>query len=140
MKKSIVVLVMVGLLSSMSMPAFAFKQLNDKFNEIHNAADEKDVPAATKDAIKEAKCNLCHVAGPDKKKRNPYGQALSKQFKETKFDLADFKKEPNKYTDKLKEIFKKVGEEKAGKTDKTFAARMKDGMLPGGDKEGKGLE
>ncbi len=139
MKKSIVVLVMVGLLSSMSMPAFAIKPLNDKFTEIYNAADEKDVPAATKDAFKEAKCNICH-AGADKKKRNPYGQAVGKQLKETKFDLADFKKNPNNYTDKLKEIFKKVGEEKAGKTDKTFAARMKEGMLPGGDKDGKGLE
>ena len=41
MKKSIVVLVMVGLLSSMSMPAFAIKPLNDKFTEITGAADEK---------------------------------------------------------------------------------------------------
>lgn len=140
MKKSIVVLVMFGLLGSLSMPAFAIKPLNDKFNEIYGAADEKDVPAATKELAKEAKCNVCHIAGPDKKKRNPYGVAVAKELKETKFDLADFKKEPNKYTDKLKEIFKKVGEEKAGKTDKTFAARMKEGMLPGGDKEGKGLE
>ncbi len=139
MKKSIVMLVMVGLLSSMSMPAFAIKPLNDKLKEIVNAADEKDVPAATKELIKEAGCKVCHV-GEDKKKRNPYGQAVGKQLKETKFDLADFKKNPNNYTDKLKEIFKKVGEEKAGKTDKTFAARMKEGMLPGGDKDGKGLE
>lgn len=139
MKKSIVVLVMVGLLSSMSLPAFAIKPLNDKFTEITNAADEKEVPAAAKDAFKEAKCNVCH-AGADKKKRNPYGAAVGKQLKETKFDLADFKKNPNNYTDKLKEIFKKVGEEKAGKTDQTFAARIKEGKSPGGDKDGKGLE
>ena len=43
MKKSFVMLVMVGLLSSMSMPAFAIKPLNDKFTEIYGAADEKDV-------------------------------------------------------------------------------------------------
>ncbi len=58
--------------------------------------------AATKDLIKEANCNVCHIAGPDKKKRNPYGQAVGKQLKETKFDLKAFKDEPNKYTDKLK--------------------------------------
>ncbi len=85
------------LLSSMSMPAFAIKPLNDKFTEIYGAADDKDVPTATKDAFKEAKCNICH-AGADKKKRNPFGQAVGKQLKETKFDLADFKKNPNNYT------------------------------------------
>ncbi len=41
MKKSIVVLVMVGLLGSMSMPAFAIKPLGEKFKEIHNAATTK---------------------------------------------------------------------------------------------------
>ena len=61
-------------------------------------------------------------------------------LKETKFDLKAFKEKPNDYTDKLKEIFKKVGEEKAGKTDETYAARIKAGKLPGGDKDGKGLE
>lgn len=138
MKKSIVVLVMVGLLGSMSLPAFAIKPLNDKMLEIYK--DSEDVPAAGKEALKDAKCMVCHLPGPDKKKRNAYGIALAKELKESKFDLKAFKDEPNKYTDKLKEIFKKVGEEKAGKTDKTFAARMKEGMLPGGDKEGKGLE
>ena len=42
MKKSIVMLVMVGLVSSLSMPAFAIKQLNDKFVEIYGSeADRK---------------------------------------------------------------------------------------------------
>ncbi len=96
MKKSIVVLVMVGLLGSMSLPAFAIKPLNDKMLEIYK--DSADVPAAGKEAMKDAKCMLCHLPGPDKKKRNAYGIALAKELKESKFDLKAFKDEPNKYT------------------------------------------
>ncbi|MCC6510394.1 MAG: hypothetical protein IT423_14930 [Pirellulaceae bacterium] len=139
MKKSFVMLVVVGLVSSLSMPAFAIKQLNDKFVEIYASADSKDASDEFKTLVKDAKCNVCHIQGENKKKRNPFGESLHKAIEEAKFDVKAFGKEPAKYADEVKAMFKKVTEQKAGATDKTFAARMKAGELPGGDKEGKGL-
>jgi hypothetical protein len=139
MKKTFAMLVMVGLVSSLSMPAFAIKQLNDKFLEIYASPDSKDSSDDFKKLAKEAKCNVCHIQGENKKKRNPYGEAMHKAIEDAKFPTKDFGKMPEKYADQIKEIFKKVGEQKAGSTDKSFVERMKAGELPGGDKEGKGL-
>jgi hypothetical protein len=141
MKKSFAMLIMVGLVSSFSMPAFAVKQLNDKFLEIYASPESKESSDAFKTLAKETKCNVCHIQGENKKKRNPYGEALHKALEEIKFPVKEFAKDAKnpKYADQLKEVFKKVGDQKAGSTDKTFAARIKAGELPGGDKEGKGL-
>lgn len=140
MKKTFAMLVMLGLVSGLSMPAFAIKQLNDKFVEIYASPDSKDASDQFKMLVKEAKCNICHIQGEDKKKkRNPYGAAMHEAIEEAKFPVKDFGKNPEKYADQVKEIFKKVAEKKAGSTDKTFAERIKAGELPGGDKEGKGL-
>ena len=135
-------LVMVGLVSSFAMPAFAIKPLADQFKEVYASADSKDSSDAFKALVKDAGCNVCHVKDADKKKvRNPYGVALHKALEEAKFPTKEFGKDAKnaKYIDQLKGVFKKVAEMKAGGTDKTFAARMKAGELPGGDKEGKGL-
>ncbi len=142
MKKSIVMLVVVGLVSSLSMPAFAIKQLNDKFLETYASPESKDTTDAFKALAKDAKCNVCHIQGENKKKRNPYGEAIHKALEEAKFPVKDFGKDANNPTlsAQVKDVFKKVGEMKAGKTDKTFMARIKAGELPGGDKEGKGLD
>ncbi|MFO1066830.1 MAG: hypothetical protein U0892_23470 [Pirellulales bacterium] len=96
-------------------------------------------PEFKKLVTEEAKCNVCHIQGENKKKRNPYGEAVHKAIEEAKFPVKDFGKEPAKYADQVKDLFKKVGEKKAEKADKTFAERIKAGQLPGGDKEGKGL-
>ncbi len=138
MKKCFAMFVMVGLVSSMSMPAFAIKQLNDKFLEVYASPESKDTSDAFKTLAKEAKCNVCHINGENKKKRNPYGEALHKAIEEAKFPVKDFGKEPAKYADQVKDLLKKVSEKKVG--DKSFADRMKEGLLPGGDKDGKGLE
>lgn len=142
MRKRFAMLIMVALVSGLSMPAFAIKQLNDKFIEIYASAESKDASEAFKVLAKEAKCNVCHIQGENKKKRNPFGEAMHKAIEEAKFPTKDFGKNPTnaKYVDQVKDIFKKVVEQKAGNTDKTFAERMKAGELPGGDKEGKGLE
>lgn len=139
MKKTFAMLVMLGLVSGLSMPAFAIKQLNDKFVEIYAGTDSKDASDEFKALVKEAKCNVCHIQGENKKKRNPYGAAMHEALEEAKIPVKDFGKHPEKYSDQVKEIFKKVAEKKAGSTDKTFAERIKAGQLPGGDKEGKGL-
>lgn len=141
MRKCFAVAIMVGLVGSLSMPAFAIKQLNDKFLEIYASPDSKETSAEFKTLVKEAKCNVCHIQGETKKKRNPFGETLHEALEEAKFPVKDFGKDPKnaKYADQVKEIFKKVVDKKAGTTDKTFAERMKAGELPGGDKEGKGL-
>jgi cytochrome c553 len=143
MKKLIAMLVMVGLVSSLATPAFAIKQLNDKFKEIYAAPESKDVSDEFKAKVKEAACNVCHAKNAEnsKKVRNPFGIALKKALDEAKFPVKEFGKDATnpKYADQLKDTFKKVTEQKAGGSDQTFAARIKAGDLPGGDKDGKGL-
>ncbi len=138
MKKFLTVAMVAGLAMSLASPAFAIKQFNDAFKEIY-AGDKAD--EAFKTLVTEAKCNVCHVDGGDKKKvRNPYGTALHEALEKDNFPVKDFKKEPEKFAERLKDIFKKVSEEKSGDEEhKTFAARMEAKLLPGGDKDGKGL-
>jgi hypothetical protein len=125
MKKFFTAMVMVGLVSSLSMPAFAIKQLNDKFIEVYASPDSKDTSDAFKTLAKEAKCNVCHIQGENKKKRNPYGEAVHKAIEDAKFPVKEFGKEPAKYADQVKEMLKKVGEQKAGGTGKSFIDRIK---------------
>lgn len=144
MKKFLAMLVMAGLVSGLSIPAFAIKPIADQFKEVYASPDSKDSSDAFKAAVKDAGCNICHVKDGDKKKesgRNPYGKALHEALKEAKFPVKDFGKDAKnaQLIGQLRDAFKKVAEKKAGGTDKTFAARMKAGELPGGDKDGKGL-
>ena len=54
------------------------------------------------------------------------------------FPVKDFEKYPEKYTERLLAIFKKVEAEKSGDEQyKTFADRMKADLLPGGNVQGK---
>ncbi|MCA9190343.1 MAG: hypothetical protein KDB03_01220 [Planctomycetales bacterium] len=116
--------------------ALAFKQIADQFKGKY-AGDEAN--ADFKELVKKAGCNVCHVKGEDKKKvRNPYGNALHEALEEAEFPVADFKKNPEKYAEKLKEIMTKVEEEKCKDEEhKTFGARIKANLLPGGDVDGK---
>lgn len=140
MKKTFVMLVMLGLVASAGTPAFAYKQLMEKFKELYAAPDSKDASEDFKKLVADAKCNVCHVQGAkSKKERNPFGVALHEVIEEEKFPVKDFNKKPEAYADQIKAIFKKAVEKKAGSTDKTFAERIKAGELPGGDKDGKGL-
>ena len=130
-----VVLVLVVSTSAAS-PAFAIKQLADQFKKLYltdNATPE------FKAAIEEAKCNVCHVEKENKKKvRNYYGNAVHEALEKDKFPLAELKKSPEKLADRLNDIFKKLEEEKSGDAEKrTYTARMKANLSPGGDKDGK---
>lgn len=52
--------------------------------------------------------------------------------------MAEFKKEPAKFADQVKEILKKVEAQESGdEKHKTFADRMKAKLLPGGNVKGK---
>lgn len=138
MKKLLIVLTIAGLSFNLTSPALAIKQLNDQFKAIY-AGDDAD--ERFKELVSEAKCNVCHVDKEDKKKvRNPFGEALHEALEKDEFPLAEFKKEPEKFADRLKDIFKKVEEEKSGDEEhKTFGSRIEAKLLPGGDAKGMGL-
>lgn len=143
MSRVFVGLVVAGLCVCTAKPSFAIKPISDVF--VATYADDKGSPELKK-AVGEAKCNVCHIADKANKKefRNPYGVALKEALKEAKFDVAEFKKAANAKDEKIvamvKAAMKKVEEQKpkdAAKDAKTFGARIKGGMLPGGDKDGK---
>lgn len=78
-----------------------------------------------KEGAKKFSCKACHP-GKTKKKRNDYGVALSKALG----------KKNEKDEDKIKEAFEKVAKEKSGKDkEKTYGELIKDGQLPGSEKE-----
>lgn len=136
MKKCYLVVAMLVISASAATPAFAIKQLNDQFKKLY--LNDKATPEL-KAAIEEAKCNVCHVEKENKKKvRNPYGEAVHKALEKDKFPLDQLKKEPEKLAERLNGIFKKLEEEKSGDAEKrTFGARIKANLSPGGDKDGK---
>ncbi len=136
MKKMFLVVVAAWLMLSTVTPALAFKQLSDAW-KVQYAGEKAD--AEFLKLVGEAKCNVCHIDKEDKKKvRNPYGTTVHDLFEKSGFSFKDFKKEPEKYADQVKDLFKKVEEEKSGdETHKTFKARMDAKLLPGGNVQGK---
>lgn len=136
MKKFLMVALVLAISTSAASPAFAIKQLSDQFKKMY--LTDKATPEF-KAAIEEAKCNICHVDKENKKKvRNYYGNAVHEALEKDKFPLAELKKTPEKFADRLNDIFKKLEEEKSGDAEKrTFSARMKANLSPGGDKDGK---
>jgi cytochrome c553 len=136
MKKFLMVVLVLAISTSAASPAFAIKQLSDQFKKMY--LTDKATPEF-KAAIEEAKCNVCHVDKENKKKvRNYYGNAVHEALEKDKFPLAELKKTPEKFADRLNDIFKKLEEEKSGDAEKrTYSARMKANLSPGGDKDGK---
>ena len=119
----------------MVQPAWAIKPLQDQFRAVY--ADDK-ADKDFKKLVEEAKCNVCHIEGEKKTMRNAYGQALHDLLEKDDFPMADFKKDPKKYADRVAELFKKAeGEKSNDETHKTFGDRIKAKLLPGGDKNGK---
>lgn len=138
MKKILFVVACVGFSMSTANSAFAIKQLNDQFKKVY-AGDKAD--EGFKALVAEAKCNVCHVDKENKKQvHNPFGEALRAALKEDEFPLPEFKKDQEKFADRLKDIFKKIEEKESGDAEhKTFGKRIEANLLPGGDKDGKGL-
>lgn len=65
-------------------------------------------------------CNVCHKEGTDdKKQRNNYGEALTKNIAKMEKDEA-----------KIKEAFTKTEKEKSAIEGKTFGDLLKEGKLP----------
>lgn len=70
-------------------------------------------------AAKETKCGICHE-GQDKKKRNNYGECLTKTLGEKNV----------KDEAKIKEAFQKAEATKSAVEGKTFGDLLKEGKLP----------
>lgn len=136
MKNFLMVALVLAISTSAARPAFAIKQLADQFKKLY--LTDKATPEF-KAAIEDAKCNVCHVEKENKKNvRNYYGNAVHEALEKDKFPVAAFKKSPEKFAERLNDIFKKLEEEKSGDAEKrTFSARMKANLSPGGDKDGK---
>lgn len=114
----------VALASVSTRPARAIPAFKAEFDAKYVKKDSTD-PAekALAEAVKEVKCNVCHV-GTDKKQRNAYGQALA--------ELLD-KKEDAKNKQKIQEALDKVAAMKCDpeKPDgPTFGDLLKGGKLP----------
>ncbi len=115
-----------------SRTAFATKEFGEHFGKFY-VADSKNEDF--KKLVAEAKCNVCHIEGENKKKHNPYGETLKAAGLLKKTYAEMIKKEPDKARKEIEEILKKSEEKKA--KDKTFGERIKAGLLPGGDVKGK---
>lgn len=114
--------------SAQAMPPF-FKEFQAKYVK----ADEKDKAFAAL-VTQTAKCNVCHVPGPDKKMRNAYGKQLSMILKKENFKADRLKAEPDKCAAEIAAALDAVAAMKSGDDQsQTFGELIAAGKLPGGD-------
>ncbi len=76
MKKLVACLIVAGVAFSMTSSASAFAPFSKQFSKTY-IEENKEVDKGFAEAVKKAKCNLCHY-GKSKKNRNDYGKALGK--------------------------------------------------------------
>jgi hypothetical protein len=115
-------------------PAFAIKEFGEQWGRVYVEDSKND---DFKKLAAEAKCNVCHIEGENKKKHNPYGDELHHAGLEKKKYQPMLKSNPDQAKKEIEEIFKKAEDKKAKGNDRTYGERIKDGLLPGGDKNGK---
>lgn len=120
-----------GAPSAQAMPPF-FKEFQGKYVKA-DSDDEKDKAFAAL-VTQTAKCNVCHVAGQDKKARNAYGKQLSTLLKKENFKAERLKDEAEKCTAEIIAALDAVAAMKSG-DDKspTFGELIAAGKLPAGD-------
>lgn len=134
--KKFVIYAAVGLTAAVASPnAFAIKEFGETWAKVYVEKSENE---GFKKLAAEAKCNVCHIDGENKKKHNPYGDALEHEgLLKKAFPPKRFKEQPEEVLKEIEAIFKKIEEKKAEGQDKTYGERMKAGLLPGGDAKGK---
>jgi hypothetical protein len=132
-------ILILALIASISLGGFApsalmaQKAYNDEWKAVYHK-DSKD--EAFKKLVDEAKCNICHIQGANKKERNPYGAEASKVFKTMKINKESPKKDPEGFKKDIAKAFKEL-EALKNKEGKTYGELIKAGKLPGGNTEGK---
>jgi hypothetical protein len=134
MKRLLFVFAVVLMAGVSSRPALAIKEFGEQFARVYVEGNKNE---DFKKLAGEAKCNVCHIDMENKKKHNPYGDALHDAGLDKKKYQPMLKSNPDQAKKEIEEILKKVEEKKADGKDKTFGERIKDGLLPGGDTKGK---
>lgn len=134
--KKFVIYTAVALTACVVSPsAFAIKEFGETWVKVYVEKSENE---EFKKLAAEAKCNVCHIEGENKKKHNPYGDTLEHDgLTKKNFPPAKFKQQPDEVRKEIEKIFKAAEEKKAEGSEKTFGERIKEGLLPGGDKLGK---
>ncbi|HTQ39092.1 MAG TPA: hypothetical protein VMJ32_08685 [Pirellulales bacterium] len=139
MKKLVVVLFAVVVTGSTFLgivgTARSRPQYFGEFKKLYVKADSTSPDdKAFADAVKSARCGVCHE-GESKKNRNDYGKALASILKPADAP-ADFKGETDK--SKIDDALKKVADEHVDPNDSkspTYGDLIKAGKLPGGEKK-----
>jgi hypothetical protein len=135
MKKFVIYTAVILTACAVSPSAFAIKEFGETWAKVYVEKSENE---EFKKLAVEAKCNVCHIDGENKKKHNPYGDTLEHDgLTKKNFPPAKFKQKPDEIRKEIEELFRKAEEKKAEKAEKTFGERIKEGLLPGGDKLGK---
>ncbi|MDZ4848731.1 MAG: hypothetical protein SGI77_05520 [Pirellulaceae bacterium] len=136
MKKFLICTLIAGFsIGVVAGPALAIKEFGEHWGAYYVANSKNE---DLKKLAGEAKCNVCHIDGENKKKHNPYGQEVAKILKKKAFKGPPdrFKEDADKAKTEIEAAFKKIEEIKA-KDGKTFGEKIKAGQLPGGDTKGK---
>lgn len=83
-------------------------------------------------AVKENKCNVCHIPDAKKKIQNHYGQQLAKLLNKRDFSFARLKAEPDEAAREIFAALEKL-EAKSAPRGKTYGELIESGQLPASD-------
>ena len=120
----LVAMTLVAIIGVCAKSVDAFPQFSSGFKKLYLT---DDAPEDFKDAVKGAKCALCHddskkndKGKADRKYRNPYGQALDNLLS----------KDDKKDKEKIREALQEIEGEKAPGSEETFGDRLKNHQFP----------
>lgn len=128
MKKLVACLIVAGVAFSLTSSASAVAPFSKQFVKTY-VDDNKEVSEDFAEAVKKAKCNVCHY-GKSKKNRNDYGKALAELLDKNDFKSSAIKADPKGAEKKIVEAFEKVAKEKNA-DGVTFGELIAKGKLPG---------
>ena len=113
MKRALVCMVAAMAIVSYSSSAMAIKEFGETWTKVYA---EKSTNEGFKKLAAEAKCNVCHIDGENKKKHNPYGDTLEHEgLTKKNFPPAKFKENPEGVRKQVEELMKKIEDKKARK-------------------------
>jgi hypothetical protein len=116
----------IAVSSILAQPAHALGEFGKVWSK-HYLGKDAD-PDFTK-AMKKEGCNICHLKGEKKDKRNEYGQALDKFLDKKEFPKDYYKNNEEEATKKIVEALKKAEAEES-KSGQKFGDRIKANEKP----------